>query len=64
MSTLKQTHGLKYDVVKFSTIEAARRFTSRCIKPHVIMLGDSSMYWVAMFVDAQRLQKQGYEIAE
>ena len=49
---------------EFTTYEAAERFTTHCIKLHAIILGDNEKYWVVNFRDAQRLTKQGYELAE
>jgi len=54
---------LKNKIDQFSNLEAAFRWASNCIKPHIVMLGDNNTYWVVCFTDAHKLYKSGYEIA-
>lgn len=63
MENLKNTLGLRRNIDQFSTLEGANRWANRCKKLHIVMLGDNGKYWVACFVDAQKLSKMGYEIA-
>lgn len=63
MLNLRKKLGLRYNIDQFSSLEAAIRWANNCIKLHVVMLGDNGKYWVACFADAQKLNKNGYEIA-
>ena len=49
---------------KLSKLESAKRWADNCIKAHMVILGDDGKYWVVSFADAQRLVKQGYELAK
>lgn len=63
MKNLKTILGLRNNIDQFSNVDAAFRWANNCIKLHIVMLGDNGKYWVACFVDAQKLSKMGYEIA-
>ena len=60
---MKTQLGLRNEITIMSTLEGAKRFASKCIKAHEVILGDNCKFWVVCFADAQRLVKQGYEIA-
>jgi len=64
MQNLKSIFNLRHNVDVFQSMEAAVRCAERCIKLHVVMLGDNNKFWVVCFADAQRLFKNGYEIAK
>lgn len=64
MTHLKTTLGLRNDIDLFSNRDAAFRWAERCIKCHIVMLGDNEQFWVVCFSDAQKLSKMGYEIAQ
>lgn len=64
MENLKSTLGLKNGVDQFSSKELAYSFAERCIKQHIVILGDHDKFWVVCFSDAQKLVNLGYEIAE
>lgn len=63
MATIKSTLGLKDNVAEFTNRQLAFNYANRCIKQHVVMLGDNDMFWVACFADAQKLERLGYQIA-
>jgi hypothetical protein len=63
MKSLKSTFGLRNNIDEFSNSAAAFRWANKCVKLHIVLLGDNGKYWVACFADAQKLSKMGYEIA-
>lgn len=56
--------GLKHKPDVFTNLAAAKRYAERYIKPHVVMMGGKGKFWVVCFADAQRLEKQGYEVVK
>lgn len=64
MKNLKLTFGLKNEVAVLSTQRSAYSFASKCVKPHVVILGDNGKFWVVSFADGQRLSKLNYELAK
>lgn len=53
---------LKYRPDIFTNLAAAKRYAERCTKLHFVVMGDNNKFWVVCFLDAQRLEKDGYEI--
>ena len=64
MKNLKTTLGLRNNISELSTLESANRWANKCIKLHIVVLGDNGKFWVACFADAQKLCKMGYEMAK
>jgi len=64
MNNLQSILGTRNTIDQFSTRAAAFRYAEKCVKLHVVMLGDDSKFWVVSFGDAQKLHKSGYEIAK
>lgn len=60
---IKTAYNLRYRPAIMSSLSAAHANAARCLKTHVVILGDNGKYWVVSLSDAQRLQKHGYEIA-
>lgn len=51
------------DIYKFDSLALAKTFVDRCLKMHLIVLGDDGKFWVAVPRITERLVKQGYEYA-
>jgi hypothetical protein len=52
-------------VSKLSTIESARRWNDKQVKPGLIFHGDDDKFWVsANLADGSVLQKAGYEVVK
>lgn len=49
---------------RFGSLDLARSFAFRCLKPHRLILGDHPCFWVVCPADAERLVRTGYEYAE
>lgn len=50
-------------VSEFNTLACARSAALDYIKPHVVLLGDYPLFWVASLGDAAALIRAGYELA-
>jgi len=61
---IKDTYNLRYKPSIISRLDLAVKNAERCIKPHIVMLGDNGKYWVVCPSDAERLRKNGYEDAQ
>jgi hypothetical protein len=61
MKTIKQLYGLRHTPDELSTLEGAKRYAERCVKLHVIVLGDNCKFWVVCLADAIKLKTFGYE---
>ena len=55
---------LKIETAKFNDLFLAQNFAARCLKIHMVIMGDDMKYWVVNMATAQRLVKAGYELAE
>ena len=64
MHNLRQILGTRNNVDAFNNRAAAFRYADKCHKIHVVILGDNSQFWVCSFADAQKLVKDGYELAK
>lgn len=64
MKNLKSTLGLRSNPDQLSSRDAAFRWAEKCIKLHMVVLGDNGKFWVVCFADAQKLVKLGYELAK
>jgi len=60
---MKNLFNLRNEIAVLSTRSAAFSFASKCVKAHLVVLGDNGKFWVVCFSDAQRLTKLGYELA-
>lgn len=49
-------------VYKFGSLAIAQGFVNRAKKILMIVLGDDGKYWATTPVDANQLEKMGYEI--
>jgi hypothetical protein len=49
--------------IKFTSLSTANNFVNNAIKSMAVMMGDDNKFWVVTMVDAQRLEKVGYEWA-
>lgn len=54
----------KIEAAKFNSLRLALDFAARCHKVHMVIMGDDMKFWVVTMAVAQRLVKQGYELAE
>ena len=58
---------VKSRIAVFRNLERANSYTTHCVKPHWVVLGnndgDNEEYWVVTPADAQRLVRAGYEMA-
>lgn len=54
---------LKNEPVRFSDLKNAQSFADRCIKLHMVILGDDDKFWVVLPVDFERLIRAGYQAA-
>lgn len=61
---IKKANNLKYRPARFTNRGAAFRFAANCKKSHLVILGADQMFWVVCFADAQRLTKNGYQLAK
>lgn len=61
---MKTTYNLRNEITVLSTAKAAFSFASKCVKSHLVVLGDNGKFWVVCFADAQKLTKAGYELAK
>ena len=50
-------------IFKFSNLGLAKSFTYDATKIWIIILGDDEMFWVVTPAHAERLVRQGYELA-
>jgi hypothetical protein len=50
-------------VAKFRSLALAQSFADRGTKAMMIVLGDDHRFWVTTMAGAQRLVRQGYELA-
>lgn len=50
-------------VAKFSSLALAQSFADRGTKAMMVILGDDSRFWVTTMAGAERLIRQGYEVA-
>lgn len=48
-------------MAKFTTLQNAKAYQSRAIKPMIIIIGDDGLIWVVSMRDGNRLIKNGYE---
>lgn len=53
----------KTPAARFHSEPLAWSFCDRCIKAHMVILGDASLFWVVTMAEAERLMKAGYEAA-
>lgn len=51
------------EIYKFNSFALASSFADRCLKLHMIVLGDDGKYWVALPRITEALVKLGYEYA-
>jgi hypothetical protein len=51
-------------IYKFNTLGAAKSFAYHAPKIWMIIMGDDELFWVVTPAHAERLVKQGYELAE
>ena len=51
-------------IFKFNTWGAARSFIERTVKIWMIIHGDDELLWVVTPAHAERLVREGYELAE
>lgn len=54
----------KPPAARFHSETLAWSFCDRCIKAHMVILGDFSLFWVVTMAEAGRLMKGGYEAAQ
>lgn len=54
----------KTPAARFNSETLAWSFHDRCIKAHMVILGDAEQYWVVTMAEAERLMKAGYEAAQ
>ena len=47
-------------MAKFTTLQSAKSYQSRAIKPMIIVMGDDGLLWVVSMRDGNRLIKKGY----
>ncbi len=59
----KKQLGLRYEPSRFSSRDAAFRWSNNTIKMSMVMLGCDGKFWVVCPADATRLYKMGYEYA-
>ncbi len=50
-------------LAKFTSLSLAGAYANRCVKAHVVILGDDRRFWVVTMAEAARLLKAGYEVA-
>lgn len=46
---------------KFSNMQTAINFASRCEKMMMVIMGDDGKYWVVTMAQGEKLISQGYE---
>lgn len=46
---------------RFSEMQTAINFASRCEKMMMVIMGDDNMYWVVTMSKGEKLISQGYE---
>lgn len=54
----------KAPAARFHSESLAWSFHDRCLKAHMVILGDAAEYWVVTMAEAERLMKAGYEAAQ
>jgi hypothetical protein len=54
---------IKSQITRFNTLASATAFANRCDKLHMVVLGDSGEFWVAVPAITEWLVKNGYEYA-
>ena len=59
--------GLRYEPIAFRSLERARSYAARCVKPMWVVLGDcdgdEATAWGVCPADAAKLERAGYELA-
>ena len=63
MNRLTTINGKQVYGFRFRSLRLAKSFANRATKPLWIMLGDHPEFWVVRPVDADRLERAGYEYA-
>lgn len=53
----------KTPAARFNSETLAWSFCDRCLKAHMVILGDLEQFWVVSMAEAGRLMKGGYEAA-
>jgi len=64
MNRLTTINGKPIYGYRFRSLELARGFASKATKALWIILGDHPEFWVVRPVDADRLERAGYEYAD
>ena len=64
MNRLTTINGKQIYGYRFRSLGLARNFANRATKPLWIILGDHPEFWVVRPVDADRLERAGYEDAD
>ena len=59
----KRWNDIKSQITRFNTLAIATAFANRCEKLHMVVLGDSDEFWVAVPAITELLVKNGYEYA-
>lgn len=64
MNRLTTINGKQIYGYRFRSLALARSFAGKAIRPLWIILGDHPEFWVVRPVDADRLERAGYEYAD
>jgi hypothetical protein len=61
--TMKHELNLKHEPTSFKSLASAKSFASKSEKLHLVLLGPNDTFLVAIFADANKMVKAGFEIA-